>query len=393
MTNIQELSQLIARHGRIGQIETSVAGLSLMVSYAPTEPIHNIYKPAFALIANGTKRTVLGNRVFDYGSGQYIVVSVELPVAGHVVMATQDAPFLAMGLTLDAAAIATLLLETSSADRAEAGSSGIGVSHVSTDILDVAVRMLRLLDRPRDVAVLRPLIERELLWRLLEGEQGTMIRQIGLADSKLSQIGQAIRWLRAHYAEMLRVEELAHIAAMSVSSFHRHFRAATAMSPIQYQKRIRLHEARARLLADVHDVAVIGFEVGYDSPSQFSREYRRLFGMPPGRDALRLRPFANPEPRLVEPPTIAANKAAPRRQEWCQLGATAPNMLDRSFQAPAPIRKSIADFTYIWTAEGNNACPRRLRCCAYMRPSFAPFGGSSIGSRKTDGSAHEPSCC
>jgi AraC-like DNA-binding protein len=315
MENIRELSQLIARHGRVGQIETSVAGLSLMVSYAPTEPIHNIYKPAFALIANGTKRTVLGDRVFDYGSGQYIVVSVELPIAGHVVMATEDSPFLAMGLTLNAAAIATLLLETSSVGRAKAGPSGIGVSQVSTDILDVAVRMIRLLDRPSDVAVLRPLIERELLWRLLEGEQGAMIRQFGLADSRLSQIGHAIRWLRGHYTEMLRVEELAQLAAMSVSSFHRHFRAVTAMSPIQYQKQIRLQEARARLLAGARDVATIGFDVGYDSPSQFSREYSRLFGAPPGRDAVRLRTIANPDRRLADPLTMSAFKAVATEQE------------------------------------------------------------------------------
>jgi len=269
-----------------------------MVSHAPSEPIHNIYEPAFALIANGAKRTVLGDRVFDYGSGQYIVVSVELPIAGHVIMATEDEPFLAMGLTLNAATIAALLLETNPADRATAEPVGMGVSHASSDIVGVAVRMLRLLDRPRDVAVLRPLLERELLWRLLEGEQGAMIRQFGLADSRLSQIGHAIRWLRAHYAQMLRVEELAQLAAMSVSSFHRHFRAVTAMSPVQYQKQIRLQEARTRLMANAHDVATVGFDVGYDSPSQFSREYSRLFGAPPGRDAIRLRTIANPDRRL-----------------------------------------------------------------------------------------------
>ena len=289
MENIRELSRLIARHCRAGQIETGVPGLHLMVSHAPSEPIHNIYEPAFALIANGAKRTVLGDRVFDYGSGQYIVVSVELPIAGHVIMATEDEPFLAMGLTLNAATIAALLLETNPADRATAEPVGMGVSHASSDIVGVAVRMLRLLDRPRDVAVLRPLLERELLWRLLEGEQGAMIRQFGLADSRLSQIGHAIRWLRAHYAQMLRVEELAQLAAMSVSSFHRHFRAVTAMSPVQYQKQIRLQEARTRLMANTHDVATVGFDVGYDSPSQFSREYSRLFGAPPGRDAIRLR--------------------------------------------------------------------------------------------------------
>ena len=137
--------------------------------------------------------------------------------------------------------------------------------------------------------MLAPMFEREILWRLLAGEQGAMVRQIGLADSRLSQISHAIRWIRGHYAEALPTEELAGLVGMSVSSFHRHFRAATSMSPLQYQKRIRLQEARARLLAASGDVAAVGFEVGYDSPSQFCREYRRLFGAPPGRDIARLR--------------------------------------------------------------------------------------------------------
>lgn len=137
-----------------------------------------------------------------------------------------------------------------------------------------------------------PGIEREILWRLLHGEQGSLVRQIGLADSRLSQISHSIRWIRTHFAEALRVDDLASRAQMSLSTFHRHFRAVTAMTPIQYQKQVRLQEARARLIAESGDVASVGFAVGYDSPSQFSREYSRLFGVPPGRDAARLRTIA-----------------------------------------------------------------------------------------------------
>jgi AraC-like DNA-binding protein len=149
--------------------------------------------------------------------------------------------------------------------------------------------LVRLLDRPADLPVLAPMIEREILWRLITGEQGATVRQIGLADSSLAYVSRAIRWIREHYADALRVDDLARLAGMSVSSFHRHFRAITAMTPIQFQKQIRLQEARVLLLARPDDVAGAGFAVGYESPSQFSREYRRFFGAPPGRDAVRLR--------------------------------------------------------------------------------------------------------
>jgi transcriptional regulator GlxA family with amidase domain len=165
----------------------------------------------------------------------------------------------------------------------------VAVSDASDDLLDALVRMIRLLGRPADVPVLAPMIEKEILWRLITGEQGRMVRQIGLADSRLSHIGRAIRWIRTHHADLIRIDDLARMSAMSVSAFHRHFRAVTAMTPIQYQKRIRLQEARLLLISDARDVATVGFAVGYDSASQFSREYRRQFGVPPGQDAARLR--------------------------------------------------------------------------------------------------------
>jgi len=256
---------------------------------APSDPHRGIYEPSFALVAQGAKRTVVGDKVLEYAAGQYLVVPVDLPVVAKVIRASVDEPYLAVALALNPATIANLLLERSARDGAAVDPPGLKVSECSTELLDAVARLLRLLDRPDDVAVLEPMLEREILWRLLAGEQGAMVRQIGLTDSRLSQISRAIRTIRAHYAEALRVEELAQVAAMSPSTFHRHFFAITAMSPLQYQKTIRLQEARVRLIADAKNVAAVGFDVGYDSPSQFSREYRRLFGVPPGEDMKRIR--------------------------------------------------------------------------------------------------------
>lgn len=270
-----------------------------MASTSPTQPVNGVYEPAFVLVAQGAKRTVLGEKVFEYGAGQYLVVSVDLPIVGQVIRASADEPYLAFAITLNPAAIAALLLEVAAGDRGAVEPSGLAVSEASTDLLDPIARLLRLIDRPDDVAVLGPMLQREILWRLLGSEQGAMVRQIGLADSRLSQISRAIQWIRAHYAETLRIEGLAQVASMSTSTFHRHFRAVAAMSPLQYQKQIRLQEARARLITDAKDVAAVGFDVGYDSPSQFSREYSRLFGVPPGKDMKRLRTDAKPERSLA----------------------------------------------------------------------------------------------
>jgi AraC-like DNA-binding protein len=295
MDSLLELCALIARHAGPGQTTTPLPGVRLIASAVPTEPINGIYEPAFAVVAQGAKRTMLGNKIFEYGAGKYLVVSVDLPIVGNVVRASNEEPYLAFVSTLKPAAIAALLLETATSDSGAAAPSGLAVSEASTELLDPIARLLRLLDRPDDVAVLGPMLEREILWRLLTGEQGGTVRQIGLADSRLSQVSRAIRWIRAHYAQTLRIEDLAQVAGMSASSFHRHFRAVTAMSPLQYQKQIRLQEARARLLADSEDVAAVGFAVGYDSPSQFSREYSRLFGASPGRDVARLRTISAAE--------------------------------------------------------------------------------------------------
>jgi AraC-like DNA-binding protein len=287
---LARLKESITRHAGEGITPTALPGVSVVRSRTTTEPLGDMVEPTLAVVAQGVKQTALDGRAFIYGAGQFLVVSVELPVMGHVTQASADEPFLAMVLKLRPERIAALLLDTApvAISAVDATPAGIAVSEASPALLDALARLLALLDAPDDAAALAAGVEREVLWRLVTGPQGATMRQIGLADSRLAHLARAIRWIRSHYDETLRVEELAALATMSVSSFHRHFRAVTAMTPIQFQKQIRLHEARALLLAEPGDVTGAGFAVGYDSPSQFSREYRRMFGVPPSRDPLAL---------------------------------------------------------------------------------------------------------
>ena len=294
---LARLRELITRHAGEGLTRTVLSGVSVIRSATTTEPLGEVAEPALAVIAQGVKETALNGRTFAYGAGQFAIVSVDLPVIGHIVQASADEPFLAFVLALHPERIAALLLETAPATAARPGAggatpAGLAVSDASSALVDAIGRLLALLDSPGDAAALAAGVEREVLWRLVTGPQGATVRQIGLADRRVAHLARAIRRIRGHYDETLRIEELAALATMSVSSFHRHFRAVTSMTPIQFQKQIRLHEARARLLAEPGDVAGAGFAVGYDSPSQFSREYRRMFGVPPSRDALALREAA-----------------------------------------------------------------------------------------------------
>jgi AraC-like DNA-binding protein len=289
MRTLAEIRSLISRHARIGEISTPVPGVRLAALAATTRPLGAVYQPTFALVAQGAKRTVVGDRVLEYSAGQYLIVPVDLPVVGQVFQASSKHPYLAVSIALRPTSIATLLLEGALDARPASDQAGLAVGTATPDLVDCVARLLQLIDRRDDFAVLGPMLEREILWRLLTGEQGANVRQIGLADSRLSQISRAIQWIRSHYADALRIEDLAEVAAMSAPTLFRHFRSVTAMSPLQYQKTIRLHEARARLMAKGQDVAAIGFAVGYESPSQFSREYSRHFGMPPGKDMARLR--------------------------------------------------------------------------------------------------------
>jgi len=284
MDAMHELRMLLKRHGREGAVETAVPGLTLYASAGRTEPMPVLYEPVFCLMVDGAKQIAMEDRVFHYRGGDHLTVSVDLPVSGHVI----QAPYAALSLTLDPAVIAGLALESGD-DAAEPPAGPLTIHPTEPELAETVVRLVRLLDRPADIAVLAPMIRREIHWRLLQGPGGAMVRQMGMADSRLARIGRVLNRLRDRYAEPVRVEALAEVAGMSPATFHRHFKAVTGMSPLQYQKRIRLLEARTRLLAEPADVAGVGFSVGYDSPSQFSREYARLFGAPPGRDQARLR--------------------------------------------------------------------------------------------------------
>ncbi|MEV5716311.1 AraC family transcriptional regulator [Amycolatopsis mediterranei] len=290
---LEQLRDLITRHAH-ADLRTPVPGL-LLSKVETSEPHHSLAEPLLVVMAQGGKRLLLGDHVHEYRAGQYLLVGTDLPVTGHFVGATPRTPALGLGLALRPTAIAPLLLE---APPRTPPASPIAIDDAGPELLDAALRLLRLLDHPSDAPVLAPLIEREILWRLLTGPHGGLVRRIGLADSGAAHVGRAIRWIRANYAEPTRIEELARLSGLSASAFHRQFRAVTAMSPLQFQKRIRLQEARSLLLADAGDVAGVGHLVGYDSPSQFNREYRRLFGAPPGQDAARLREAPSVGPRL-----------------------------------------------------------------------------------------------
>lgn len=287
---LDELRGLIERHAT-GVTETGMPGVLVSTATGPTEPEASTTGTVMALIVQGRKLLSIGERTYEYGPGQYLVASVDLPITGHYAGASPETPALGFGLLLDPAEIAPLLLETgpSGPARPPATPPALGVADASEDLLDAVARMLRLLDRPEDREVLAPLVRREILWRLIRGPLGETVRQIGLADSSLTHVSEAVRWISTHYAESFRVEDLARSCGMSTSAFHRSFQAATALSPIQFQKRIRLQKSRLMLMSGSDDVGTIGFKVGYESASQFSREYRREFGLPPGRDAARLR--------------------------------------------------------------------------------------------------------
>jgi AraC-like DNA-binding protein len=291
-----ELRELLERHVR-PDLTTAIDGVRICKADHAVPPESSMSGTVLAVIAQSGKRLALGDRVYEYGAGQYLVASVDLPVTGHFVGAAPGHPGLGFGMTLEPAAIAELLLQAGPEDLPRSPGTarpGIAVSDAPDELLDAIVRLLRLLDRPRDRKALVPLVKREILWRLMTGEQGDLVRQLGLADSSLNHITRAVRWIRENYTRPFRVEEVAQLSGMSVSAFHRNFQAVTAMTPIQFQKHIRLQAARLLLANRPNDITGVGLRVGYDSPSQFSREYRRQFGAPPSLDAVRMRGGAGP---------------------------------------------------------------------------------------------------
>lgn len=269
---------------------TDIPGLALIRMSRPTAPAHNLVHPAVVIVAQGRKRTVAGDRVLVYDPSSFLVISADTPIVGCVLEASEETPYLCVKLDLDPATIADLLIDAGGISGAagEADAS-LSVSPLTPELIDIATRLVRLAATPGDIRVLGPMLRREMIYRLLQTDQATRLQQIAVAESRLQQVNRAIGWIRANFRDAFSIETVAAEARMSASALHVHFKAVTAMSPLQYQKQLRLQEARRMMLAEAVDAATAGHRVGYDSPSQFSREYARTFGAPPVRDLARLR--------------------------------------------------------------------------------------------------------
>ena len=299
MDPLAKLVEIVRRHAAAdGMHRTAIPGVSLVRSGMPTTPMPVVYQPTLCLIAQGRKQVMLGTTSYVYHPAKYLIASVDLPVTGSVVEASEDAPYLSLVLDLDMAQLSDLALRHPVVESADAvPSSGIALNDTTPALLDAAVRLVGLLDTPDDIEALSPLVVREILYRLLTGPGNGLVRQMAKAESRLNQIAKAIAWLRQHYNEPFRIDDLADIAGMGRSTFHAHFKAVTSLSPLEFRSQLRLQEARRLMVAEAMDAAGAGFRVGYESPSQFSRDYARMFGLPPAKDAGRLRGAAAAQAR------------------------------------------------------------------------------------------------
>lgn len=271
-------------------LDTAIAGLTLVRRQAPTAQTCYIHEPSLCLIVQGAKRVLLGQDIFHYDAYNFLITSVDLPVVSQVVEASEQKPYLGLVLRISPRDITQLVVENDALPgQAQRTNRGMAVGKVTLPLLDALQRLVGLLDEPENIPMLAPLLQREILYRLLIGDQGARLRQIAAVGTRGNQIARSIDWLKDNYSQPLRIEELAGLVRMSVSTFHRHFRELTAMSPLQYQKWLRLHEARQLMLNEHLDAAGAAFRVGYESHSQFNREYSRLFGAPPLRDIKSLR--------------------------------------------------------------------------------------------------------
>lgn len=254
-----------------------------------------VYEPTLHLVLQGNKSLSVGDQIMHFSPATYFLIPVQLPMIGQIFSETPDSsdyPYLALSLTLDPAIIGSMLSDLCDTRPAQGGSD-FSATVAPPELIDAWLRMMRLVDRPEEATMLAPMIEREILFRVMQGPHGDILRQVARSDSRLSQVRRAIDWIRTNYTEPFRVEPLASMAGMSVAALYRHFRAVTAMTPIQYQKRLRLLKARRQLLFEPHDASSVAFSVGYESASQFSREYARMFGMPPLRDVARFKTPGN----------------------------------------------------------------------------------------------------
>ena len=286
----RELAERIARlHTTDGRLEVQ-KGVFLNRAQGTGNRVHGVSEPSFCVIAQGAKEVLLGDERFRYDAAHYLITTMELPLAGEVMQATPEVPYLSFRLVLDPAIVTSVMVESGHVQPSGEGSlKAVDVSPLDADLLDATLRLVRLLDKPDEYHVLAPLVIREMVFRLLTGAQGGRMRHLATLGGQVHRMARAVAWIRENYDQPLRIEDAARQVAMSVSGFHSHFKAATAMSPLQFQKQLRLQEARRLMLSEDYDAAQAGYRVGYEDASQFSREYKRHFGKPPKRDIDSLR--------------------------------------------------------------------------------------------------------
>lgn len=286
----EELAQHIEHFTHTdGTHATAIPSLHFIRS-SRSETIHSIHQPALCIVVKGTKLVMLAQECYHYDPAHYLVVSVHLPLSGQVIQATSDSPYLCLRLDFDPNQIFDIIRDSNQIPSKKGDSGrGLFVSKTSSSLLDAVLRLVRLLDTPQDIPILAPLVIREIYYRILQDEQGDSLKQFAIMGSHAQRIAKVIDLIKNDFAKPLRIDQLAMTANMSPSSLHQHFKDITAMSPLQYQKQIRLQEARRLLLSETLEAADAGFQVGYESPTQFNREYARMFGLPPMSDIKRLR--------------------------------------------------------------------------------------------------------
>ncbi|HAS7010010.1 AraC family transcriptional regulator [Vibrio parahaemolyticus] len=287
----QKLAKLIERWtGNANQYDTPISGLRFSRWTTPTPPTSYTHNPSICLITQGRKRVLLGEESFIYDANHFLISSVDLPIIANIIEASEEQPYLGLIMELDLTEISQLIVDSELAfTQSKEAQKGIAVGELSESLLDAFVRLAELLDEGQNIKILAPIIKREIFYRLLMSEQGTRLHQIVTAGSHSHQIAKAIDWLKNNFVKPLSVGDLASYTGMSKSSFYTHFRSMTSMTPLQFQKKLRLSEARRLMLTENLDAMAATFKVGYESPSQFSREYSRLFGAPPSKDIKSLR--------------------------------------------------------------------------------------------------------
>jgi AraC-like DNA-binding protein len=291
---LEALGKSIARWtDKSDRVETVITGLTLYRRNEPSEPISIMYEPRICVVAQGAKRVLLGDETYVYDAHHFLITSVNLPTFAQIIKASPEKPCLGLILKLDQRVMSQLMVDSNlPPPRPQQSSRGMATGEVTLPMLSTFQRLIDLLAEPKDIPILAPIIQREIFYRMLIGDQGVRLRQMASVGSQSQQIARAIDWLKGNFTQPLRINELASQVNMSTSTFHHHFREVTAMSPLQYQKWLRLSEARRLMLAEKQDATTAAFQVGYESPSQFSREYGRLFGAPPLRDITSLRQMA-----------------------------------------------------------------------------------------------------